>query len=130
MHQYVAKFLTVGLSVNLLALVGYWVLLRMGIMPELAVCTTFVPAIALAHHLNRNWAFQSDVAYLPSLFRYCGVNVGMVGLQLAILFVSHRIVGLDPFWSYALAVVLSTAASFIAVSLVVFRGRLGVRSER
>lgn len=81
----------------------------------------FLCALAVSFALNRSWVFASSVAVAPGLARYTAVSVLGFVLNVAIMFVVTRVLGLDYRIGLVLVVLIIPVTNFTLNARWTFR---------
>lgn len=115
------RFLIIGGGINLTAVLIYWYLTKTDIAPELIYFIISLPSIVLSHFLNRRWSFESDAPYLPSLVKFFIINWSVVLLQIGLLSVFYRILGINSVLALIVAIGITTVINFLALKSRVFK---------
>lgn len=107
------KYLLVG-SIN--TIFGYciiFVLMFLGVIPETANLIGYVCGIILSYFLNKNFTFQSKNSHKKDFWRFAIAMALAYLINLAVLVIAHRILGIDKYISQIISGIFYTASGYV-----------------
>jgi putative flippase GtrA len=116
------RYLVVGCAANAMGLLFFYVFVQTGIPPELAAILAFFAALITGYALNRCWTFHSTVRHTKGIPAYVFSMAAVLLLQIALLSLLHRLIGIPPFVAQIIAVGISIPVSYLLQKKWVFVG--------
>jgi putative flippase GtrA len=114
------RYIVTGLTANGLGLAVFQALVWAGAAPELASFLATFPAVLTAYLLNKLWSFKSALPHRRVILRYGLTTVAMMVLQIAIVSVLYRLLGVWPLVAQLIALGIATPISYLLMTFWVF----------
>ena len=114
------RFISVGLAANGVGLLVFQSLVWTGLPPEFASFLGFFPAFACAYLMNRMWAFKSNRLHREALVRYFLTTAGVLALQICVVFILYRWVGILPIICQLTALAVTVPINYVVLKHWVF----------
>lgn len=115
------RFILVGGSINLIAIICFAIGLKFGAEPEFLQIMIAIVAITASHHINRTWTFDYQGNYFVSLLRFATMNIVAILLQLFAMLVFYRLLGFNPLLVQIVAILSTVIITYILSKRIILR---------
>lgn len=115
------KYLLVG-SIN--TIFGYFIIFMLmffGVIPETANLIGYACGIILSYFLNKNFTFKSQNSHKKDFWRFVIAMALAYLINLAVLVITHRMLGIDKYVSQIISGIFYTASGYIFNKFFTFK---------
>lgn len=115
------KYLLVGIANTIFGYAIIFSLMFFGVIPEIANIFGYAFGIILSYFLNKTFTFQSKNSHKRDFSRFIIAMALAYFINLIVLIIAHRMLGIDKYISQIIAGIFYTASGYIFNKFFTFK---------
>lgn len=124
------KYLLVGIVNTIFGYCIIFALMFFGVIPETANLIGYICGIILSYFLNKTFTFKSQNSHKKDFWRFAIAMALAYLINLAVLVITHRMLGIDKYVSQIISGIFYTASGYIFNRFFAFKNTNRESSEK